>query len=538
MKQFTFFVLICALLFSHSIYAQKKKKADFFDVDKIQEINITFEQDNWQYILDSLRVNGNGLLLATVDINGEVYENAGVRFRGSRSFTIGGQRNALFIKLNYITKGQKHQKYKRLKLSNSLRDPSMVREVLAYEIARNYMPAPMANYAKVNVNGGYYGLFVNVEPVADRFLKNHFGSDKGTFFKSEPNPDVKACNASALGALEYSTDTRCYLGNFEIESDEGWDDLIELTRILKEEPNRIEEVLDVDRTLWMLAFNNVIVNLSSYSGQQSQNYYLYKDTTTHRFSFIMWDLNLSFGSYKNTGMGSDLSLKELQQMDPLLHFDNPAKPLLYQLLQNDYYKKSYIAHLRTIVKDHFSNKKYAMRAQELQQMIKPALAEDQHWGYEMNDFNKSLTTTIGKRSKIPGIVELMDRRAKFLRSHPALSIIAPEVTEVYVLDREQFSEIKVEEYKLQAKAKNYPRYVTLHYRFSKKEPFQKINMYDDGQHHDGESKDGLYGITIEPPKGKKKIQYFFVAENQKAVSFNPPNYMFKPYKTKLSDLND
>jgi len=36
-------------------------------------------------------------------------------------------------------------------------------------------------------------------------------------------------------------------------------------------------VLNVDRTLWMLAFNNTIANLSSYSGQQSQNFYLYKD---------------------------------------------------------------------------------------------------------------------------------------------------------------------------------------------------------------------------------------------------------------------
>jgi spore coat protein CotH len=29
--------------------------------------------------------------------------------------------------------------------------------------------------------------------------------------------------------------------------------------------------------LWMLAFNNVFVNLDSYTGGFSQNYYLYKD---------------------------------------------------------------------------------------------------------------------------------------------------------------------------------------------------------------------------------------------------------------------
>lgn len=537
MQRFTLLVFILTIFFAHQTFAQKKKKTDFFDVDKVQNIDITFEQDNWQYILDSLRVNGNGLLLATVNINGDIYKNAGVRFRGSTSFTIGGQRNALFIKLNYIVKGQKHEKYKRLKLSTSLRDPSMIREVMAYEIARDYMPAPMANYAKITVNDRFYGLFVNVEPVADRFLKNNFGSDKGTFFKVEPT-NARGCSPLAAGALEYTTDTKCYLSNFEMESDDGWDDLIELTRILKEEPARIEEVLDVDRTLWMLAFNNVIVNLSSYSGQQSQNFYLYRDTTTKRFSFVMWDLNLAFGSYKNTGLGSDLSLKGLQQMDPLLHFDNPAKPIIHRLLENDYYRKSYMAHLKTIVNDHFANGKYAMRAQEIQQMIRPHLANDVHWDYEMADFDKSLNTTIGKRSQIPGIVELMDKRAKFLRNHLALTIIAPKITSTEVVERKQFSEAEVMNFKIQAKAENYPRYVTIHYRFSKKELFQKINMYDDGQHDDGQANDGTYGITIDPPEGRKKIEYFLVAENQKAVSFYPANYMFEPIKVKLKELNE
>ena len=42
-------------------------------------------------------------------------------------------------------------------------------------------------------------------------------------------------------------------------------------------PPVAEKVLDVDRALWMLAFNNVLVNLDSYSGAFRQNYYLYHD---------------------------------------------------------------------------------------------------------------------------------------------------------------------------------------------------------------------------------------------------------------------
>ena len=94
-----------------------------------------------------------------------------------------------------------------------------------------------------------------------------------------------------------------------MKSKDGWDDLIELTDILNNKPKEIEKVLNVDRALWMLAFNNVLVNLSSYSGQHSQNYYMYKDSKGH-FNPVVWDLNLSFGSFKNTGNGSDLKLKD------------------------------------------------------------------------------------------------------------------------------------------------------------------------------------------------------------------------------------
>ena len=67
---------------------------------------------------------------------------------------------------------------------------------------------------------------------------------------------------------------------------------------------QIETVLDVDRALWMLAFNNVLVNLDSYSGAFRQNYYLYKDQND-RFDPIVWDLNMSFAGFPGgTGGGA------------------------------------------------------------------------------------------------------------------------------------------------------------------------------------------------------------------------------------------
>ena len=42
-------------------------QGSLFDSEEIPEIKITFEKENWRYLLDSLRYNGEGLLSGTVE---------------------------------------------------------------------------------------------------------------------------------------------------------------------------------------------------------------------------------------------------------------------------------------------------------------------------------------------------------------------------------------------------------------------------------------------------------------------------------------
>lgn len=527
--------LLVLCLFQLSAQSDK----DFYAVEKIQNIEIKFEQDNWKYILDSLRVNGNGMLLADVTINGEKYPDSGVRYRGTTSFAIGSARNPLHIKLNYINKKRKHQGISTIKLSNAIRDPSMIREVLGYEIARTYMAAPRANYARTYVNNQYYGLYINVEAIGDDFLERQFNNATGSFFKCNPEQsyDNTRCNSDAVAALAYAESTRCYLHNFEIESEDGWDDLIALTEVLKNQPQNIEQVLDVDRTLWMLAFNNTVVNLSSYSGQNSQNYYLYQDTMSKQFVPIIWDLNLAFGSFKNTGSGSDLQLRELMNMNPLLHQDNPSKPLLNVLLKNAAYRNIYLNHIRTIVKEWFLNEKYALRARELQQMIRKPLTDDQNWPYNINEFNRSLNSTVGKKSRIPGIIELMEKRGKFLYAHKALSVLPPKVITIEAVERKKLSSRKIQAFNLQAKIERRPKSVKVFYRFDATKDYQMTMMYDDGKHGDNAASDEIFGTKITPPTGKTTMEYYLLMENPKAASFSPTHYMFERHTASLEELN-
>ncbi len=541
MNKIVYTLLLLTLLFTQNIIAQENESDRFYDPYSVRTFQITFEQENWSQLLDSLRIYGNGLLIGNIEIEGSMYKDVGIRWRGSKSFKVGGTHNALHIVLNYIDKNQNHQGYKKLKLSTALRDPSSIREVLGFQIARKYMPAPEANYANVSINGNYYGLFVNVEAVDQNFLEKQFGSSDNSFFKCTPEDTknsvgMSGCKKNIYASLEYEKSASCYTANFEIKSDGGWDDLIELTKVLNTDVKNIESVLNVDRTLWMLAFNNVLVNLSSYSGFKSQNYYLYKDAKG-QFNPIVWDLNLAFGSFKRVGAKSDLNLKELQRMDPLLHADNETKPLINKLLSIPLYKKMYLNHIRTIVYDNFENDWYEKEAKILQSTINEHLIRDENKQYSNADFRKSLTNTIGKRSKIPGIVELMGKRAKYLKKHSDVSIFPPMVEEMMVEGRKKFSNETVKDFKISAKVGKRAKRVLLYYRYNDDEVYREAFMADDGKNNDGEAGDKVFGITISPENDQDSIEYFILAENIAAAGFSPANYMYEPYTSSLEELN-
>jgi len=535
MKKLILFIN-CFFLVFNGLYSQEKK--DFYSTDRVKEIRITFQQADWADMLDSLKVNGSEMLVGTARLDGKIYENVGIRYRGSRSFTMGGKRNPLFFKLNFINKKQKHEGYETIKLSNAVRDPSLVREVLGYEIARKYMIAPQANYVKVYINNEYYGLFVNIEAVDDEFLAKHFEDDEGTFVKCTPDLDSstpKGCMPNVFGALAYEKDVNCYMRNYELESDEGWGDLIDLTNILNNEVDQIEKVLDVDQTLWMLAFNNVLANLSSYSGRRSQNYYLYQKENG-QFTPIVWDLNLAFGSYKSVSSKSDLDLQQLQELDPFLHVDNVSKPLISQLLKNPFYKKVYLSHIRTIIYDNFENGWYEERATELQNLIKGPFVDDKYQAYDYRDLQKSLTSTVGKKSRIPGIVELMSKRSKFLKKHEKLRVIPPAISDIALQKRKKFASKKINQFTITAKVSKRPKQVTIYYRYESEQPYQSLKMMDNGKSKDKKSGDNTYTVVI-PKKEFSQVEYYIVAENAAAITYSPSNYMFKQHTASIAEVN-
>ncbi|MGB0839835.1 MAG: CotH kinase family protein, partial [Chitinophagales bacterium] len=332
-------ILTCLMLFSSIIYAQ-----EFYDLNTIQTIEITFAESNWDQLLDNAYPSGEYIMAEIVTINGEVFDSVGVKYKGNSTYQSNQTKNPFHIELDTY-KDHKYEAYTDIKLSNVAKDPSFLREVLSYQVIRQYMVAPLSNYANVYVNGNLIGLYSNSEAISKKFVNSRFFSKNNTFVKCNP-PEGAGPQSNDFPNLVYmGQDSTDYYDAYEIKSDDGWDELIDLCDTLSNHTDVVEQILDVDKALWMLALNNVLVNLDSYIGMFAQNYYLYRDDYG-RFLPVIWDLNESFGRFSGAGgSGGNLnSTTAKQQMSPFLHENDADFPLVQKLLDVPMYRKMYLAH--------------------------------------------------------------------------------------------------------------------------------------------------------------------------------------------------
>ena len=264
--------LLLFLFFSGSVIGQN----NFYLIDSIKEIKFYFTQPNWKHLLDSLYIDGQKVrLTASVSIDGQYYDSVGIRYKGYSSVNITQIKNPFNIKLDYKIDDQEHQGFNKIKLSNVIHDPTFIREALSYQIARKYMPASQANFVNLYINDTLWGLYSNVEAVNKDFLSNHYDSRNNSLFKCNPN-SLNLFGENSNLSLSHGNDSSDYEDFYTLKSDFGWEKLFNLMDTLNNHPNFINQILNVDRTLWMHAFNYSIINIDSYIGY-AQNYYLYED---------------------------------------------------------------------------------------------------------------------------------------------------------------------------------------------------------------------------------------------------------------------
>ena len=181
-----------------------------------------------------------------------------------------------------------------------------------------------------------------------------------------------------------------------------------------------------------------------------------------------------------------------------------------KVFSDNQYKRMYVAHMRTIIDEYFSNNAYYNRAVQLQQLIDASVASDPNLFFPYATFQTNLNSTIGNNI---GLTELMDSRINYLSSLSEFTATPPSISSISPSNASAHTVIDVTATVTNAS------YVYLGYRFKFSEKFNKIEMFDDGMHNDGIAGDNIYGASINIDA--RDVQYYIYAENNDAGIFSP-----------------
>jgi hypothetical protein len=516
-------------------------EASLYDEGTLRTLFIEFTTDDWESELaDFWKTDVD--VPSSLWVDQKEIGGIGVRFRGTSSFfTVGtGLKRSLNLAIDYGDKEQRLYGYKTLNLLNAHTDPSFVRTVLFNHIARNYIPAPKANFLQLVINGESWGVYVNSQQFNKDFLNDWFGTTKGVRWKMPPNPR----GGNGMG---FQGDSPAgYDGRYVMKSSGGdadWAQLIRVFKALNETaPSILEETLNpifnIDRALWFLALENVFIDNDGYWTRAS-DFSMYS-SPEGRLHMIPHDSNETFRKPGGPGYTGDSGVN----LDPLYGIDDDTKPLIHRLLKVPHLKARYMAHVRTLRDEWLDWDRIEPLVTQYQNLIDNVIKTDtrKHDSYEA--FRRSaLEDQTGMGSRGPehriSLKGFVQQRRDYLDNYGALKLTPPIISKVH---HSGFNDTNV--------APQQPTYihaavehpstkgtVFLYFSDKKESAFQRVPMKLNGT--------GEYIGAIPPREAGEKIYYYVEARSQQGDSssffprtaeFNALSYRVHPQKAVESPI--
>ena len=399
-----------------------------YDSQTLRTLYLRFHHEDWSEQMDAF-YRTDIEVPANLIVDGKVYPEVGVHFRGTSSyFTVRSEKKSFNIAVDYGEDGQRLYGYKTLNLLNGHVDGSFLREVLYNRISRDYIPAMKTNLVKLVINGENWGVYINLQQYNKDFLAEWFGTKAGIRWKVGPGRG---------GALTYAgEDPTVYQETYQLKTnnvEDPWTDFIALFKMLDETTSqaelaeRLPSVLNIDQVLWQLAVSNVFMDDDGYI-HKGGDYAIYQDVNG-RFHLVPHDNNesLRFGREGRGGPGGGgpggWSWGDLENgmASPVAHEANPARPLMNRLLSNPEWRARYIAHVRTVVDEWLDWEVLGPIVNEYQVLIDTEVQQDDKKLYSYEDF------TTGTPADLERFVT---ERRKYLRNHPELNKPTPKITTV------------------------------------------------------------------------------------------------------------
>jgi spore coat protein H len=304
-----------------------------------------------------------------VEFDGRAWWKVGVRFKGNstllNSWQSGSYKLPLRLRFDEFEdeegalEDQRFYGFQTLSFTNNASDPSFAREVLAGELLRA-TGSPSARTALVRVNvdlggGASYFGLYAMVEVPDQPLLDSQLGGSGG--------NLYKPHGAAARFTKFEPEA------FEKQSNERAADYSDVERAIAAlnadrsdaaaYRRELERRFDVQGFLRWLATNSIMGNWDVY-GEIAHNYYLYGAPADQgRLHWIPWDHDLAF-SY-GAGPVTSILHDRVQADWPLIRF----------LLDDDQYRSDYVAYARTVLDTAFAAGKLEARAAELRTLVEP-----------------------------------------------------------------------------------------------------------------------------------------------------------------------
>jgi len=295
-----------------------------FDPDRVLEVEIEIDPGDWVELGNQRRnmveIFGGDCFSepltspytyfpATVTLDGNALGEMGVRKKGllgSDSST----KPSLKLNLDWVDGDLAYLGKDMLTLNNARQDPTYMDQCLGYALfTAAGVPASRCNFAHVTVNGEDLGAYVQVEGIRRDFLEDHFGDGSGNHYEgtlSDFRPE--------------------WVNTFEDkDNDEGRDDLDAVVEALAVDDDGVMaalgEVVDLPEFVSYWTTEVLVGHWDGYA-PATNNFHIYRDPATDRFSFIPWgidalfDRDRPFGDEAPTSVSANAALAQRLYLHP------------------------------------------------------------------------------------------------------------------------------------------------------------------------------------------------------------------------------
>jgi hypothetical protein len=230
--------------------------------------------------LASLRRMPRNYVSGTVREGNRVLTNVAFHLKGMGSYRTVDEKASFAVKFDEFAKDQEYFGLTKLMFNNAVQDPTYMVEWLATGLFRDAaLPAARVTHARVQLNGRDLGLYVVIEAMNKRFLKQHFSSAKGNLYEAYLQ-DIDVPLEQDGGEASGQSDVRALLAACSIVDP-------------AERFKSVGKVLDVDKFMSFAAMEILVGHWDGYT-IHTNNYRLYHDPGSDKMVFITHGLDWAF----------------------------------------------------------------------------------------------------------------------------------------------------------------------------------------------------------------------------------------------------